>query len=350
MAKDNPFNIMFGKEPENYINTPMQISHIMDDFQSENPPTQVYTITGVRGSGKTVMMNVIKNLLEEENWITIRLIVNSEESLVKQFAAKLYEIPSMQNHFLHAKLDLSKFGIGISIEGGQPISSIETAIDRMLGVVKDKAKRVLVVIDEVSNTENMRAFASLFQAEVSEEKPLFLLMTGLPQNFYNLSSSPNMTFLKRAPKEVPEKLNYSSIKAIYKKIFDLSDEEAHEMYLLTKGYAYAFQLLGYLRWNSRETDIQSILPEYDQYLSDLVYQPIWEEVSRSQYEEKIIKFIVFSGENEIAKIKEELNIGDNDFNQCKQRLIRKGILEAGEYGKAILRLPRFEEYVRNLFV
>lgn len=39
---------------------------------------------------------------------------------------------------------------------------------------------------------------------------------------------------------------------------------------LTKGYPFAFQVLGYLTWNNGG-DYNGILGEYEQYLSEFVY-------------------------------------------------------------------------------
>ena len=55
----NPFSLTFGKEPVNAISRDMQIGEIVDGLTSSNPEFQVCMITGVRGSGKTVMMTEI---------------------------------------------------------------------------------------------------------------------------------------------------------------------------------------------------------------------------------------------------------------------------------------------------
>ena len=42
---------------------------------------------------------------------------------------------------------------------------------------------------------------------------------------------------------------------------------------LTKGYPFAFQVLGYLTWN-HNGDYLSVVDEYEQYLSEFVYDKI----------------------------------------------------------------------------
>ena len=70
----------------------------------------------------------------------------------------------------------------------------------MLGAAKKRNKRVLIAIDEASNTGNIKAFSHSYQAFIGEGLPVFLLMTALPENFSALSNAKNSTFLRRLPR------------------------------------------------------------------------------------------------------------------------------------------------------
>ena len=56
---NNPFTLSFGKKPLQYISRISQTNQILETFRSDVPSTQIFMITGVRGSGKTVMMTSI---------------------------------------------------------------------------------------------------------------------------------------------------------------------------------------------------------------------------------------------------------------------------------------------------
>ena len=84
-------------------------------------------------------------------------------------------------------------------------------------------------------------------------------MTGLYDNLYNLQNEKTLTFLYRAPKIILDPLNYTAIVSHYKKTFDIDNEKAERMAKLTKGYSFAFQVLGYLRWESKSGASYSIL-------------------------------------------------------------------------------------------
>ena len=61
----NPFTTTFSKTPEStYIHTNM-IDEILENFSYDNPSESVYKITGVRGSGKTVILAKVEEELKE---------------------------------------------------------------------------------------------------------------------------------------------------------------------------------------------------------------------------------------------------------------------------------------------
>lgn len=281
--KKNPFSLSFGKEPVSLINRNVQSYEIIDTFEDENPAYQVCMITGVRGSGKTVMLTEInKTFRAEEDWIVIDL--SPERDLLQSFAANLSNYPSLSEVFREAKINLSFLGLGVEIEGVSPITDLNVAVTRMLEKIKKKHKRVLVTIDEAVCNDTMKEFVSLFQIYMRQDLPVFLLMTGLYENIYELQNEKTLTFLYRAPKIELRPLNIGMIAEKYKSIFELTDEEATEMAKETRGYPFAFQVLGYLCFK-HNTGWHNVLPEFSQYLEEYVYEKIWSELSKSLFME-----------------------------------------------------------------
>ena len=80
--------------------------------------------------------------------------------------------------------------------------------------------------------------------------PVFLLMTGLYENINAIQDEKNLTFLYRAPKLEMKSLNIGAVAQKYADTFDIDSDNAVEMAKLTKGYPFAFQVLGYLTWNN----------------------------------------------------------------------------------------------------
>lgn len=340
---NNPFTLSFGKKPLQYVSRISQTNAITENFSAEIPSNQLYLITGVRGSGKTVMMaNIANEMRKREDWIVVEL--NATRDLLQSLAAKLYSLPEMNAHFVQAKFDFSLLGLGVSLENAAPVSDIESAIELMLAEIHNRNKRLLITVDEVTNCEYVRVFASSFQIFLRQEYPIFLLMTGLYDNIYNLQNEDSLTFLYRAPKMILEPLNYTAVRKQYMDIFGLDMEAAGEMTGLTKGYPFAFQVLGYLYWENRNRKtLEEILPEYDQYLEEYVYDKIWSELS--ELDRRILVEMSVSGETRVKRIREKLDMKSELFSVYRERLKRKGVLDTSKYGEVSFILPRFAEFV-----
>lgn len=305
---------------------------------------QIYMVTGVRGSGKTVMMTNIADILSKrDDWIVVEL--NATRDLLQSLASRLYAVPELHDCFLKAKLDFSAFGLGVTIENAAPVTDVEDMVAKMLDQLQKLGKRLLITIDEVVYSEQMKVFASAFQIFTRQEYPIFILMAGLYENIYELQNNKSLTFLYRTPKIILEPLNLTAVRQQYKNIFALEEEKAERMAALTRGYPFAFQVLGYLYWEHRDTrTLDEILPEYDQYLEEYVYSKIWSEMSEKDKE--ILQVLAVSGEIKVKNLREKLGLASEQFSVYRERLKRKGVIDTRQYGMASMALPRFEEFIK----
>ena len=79
----NPFTLSFGKKPLQYISRLTETNQILESFCAEIPSNQIYMITGVRGSGKTVMMTniaeafVMSSFFKDEKESVIKVVIPS---------------------------------------------------------------------------------------------------------------------------------------------------------------------------------------------------------------------------------------------------------------------------------
>lgn len=339
----NPFVIAFGQEPEIMIDRSVELNTIKSVFTSPRPTSQVYMITGVRGSGKTVVLTKIYNDFSKlKDWIVIDL--NPTSDLLEGLAAKLYDVPSLKKLFINAEINLSAFNIGLSLKNVAPIAHIETAIERVLKEIDKQHKKVLICIDEAVNNSYMKVFTSSFQMFTRHKLPLFLVMTGLYQNIDALQNEETLTFLYRAPKITLNSLSLSAIALTYKEVFNIDDKTSTELAKLTNGYAFAYQVLGYLCFDNKTTDIKKILPSYDQNLELYVYQKIWMELSDK---EKLVVSSIAKGNTKTKDIREYIDMDSNKFAVYRNRLSKRGIIDTSTYGHISFMLPRFKEIISN---
>lgn len=341
----NPYTLVFGREPAEIIARTVLEEEIMQAFQSDYPSQQVFMITGVRGIGKTVFMtNMSKKIKSLPNWTVVEL--NPERDLLNSLASKLSSNHSFAKLFQKASINLSFFGFGLEVKNTAPVTDIELAVGKMLESLKRKGQKILITIDEVSNSKNMRTFASTFQILLRQELPVYLLMTGLYENINELQNEKNLTFLYRAPKIELGPLNLGTIAHNYKVNFDLSEPAALQMAKLTKGYSFAFQVLGYLTWKNNG-DYQTIIPQYKQYLEEYVYEKLWSELSAT--DKRVAYGLASTQDGKIAQVRENISMSTNQFNPYRRRLIHKGIISGPSRGYIAFTLPLFREFVLEVY-
>lgn len=341
MKLNNPFTLTFGKEPVQLIRRNVQSEEVSNAFLNEPRTQQVFMITGIRGSGKTVFMTETSRFIsEQEDWIVLEL--NPEKDLLTNLAAKLASENELAHIFQAAAINLSFFGFGLTVNGVPPITDIEFALQKMLTSLKKKGKHLLVTIDEVTNTPQMRIFAAAFQIFVRQNLPICLLMTGLYENINALQNEESLTFLYRAPKIELGPLNIGTIAEDYRKVFDLDEKASLEMAKATKGYSFAFQVLGYFRWE-HPADQKIAWTKSREYLDEYAYSKIWMELSKK--DRMVLHAIAQTKQGKISEIREILGMTNNEFSPYRQRLIKKGIISGEERGYVRFLLPFFDQFV-----
>lgn len=341
----NPFSISFGTEPKELISREEQLSEIEESFLEDTPYSQAYIITGVRGTGKTISLTKVRKEFEKkEDWIALE--INSYGDSLSELASKLYDDPFLHKLFIQAEINLSALGIGASIKNAPPVTHIRTALERMLKEVKKKNKKVLVCMDEVSSTDNIKLFTSTFQILIRYDLPIYLVMTGLPQNIDTLQNEETLTFLYRAPKIVLNKLNLLDIAISYEEALNISKEKARELSKLTNGYAFAYQVLGYLSFKNPDMEEERIVERFDSLLNERSYEKIWSELSGK--EKKICK-VMASGKTKIKDIREAAKLNSGEMSTYRRRLNVKGLVDVSSYGSMSFILPRFSEIISEWY-
>lgn len=280
----NPFTTTFRKAPENTYIATQKTNEILDNFSYDHPSESVYKITGVRGSGKTVILAKIEEELrsewnKEKGWIVLDL--NPARDMLGQIAAMLHKEGYGKDDTKNRSLNISATvlgtggGVGYSSEKEDPFFDIGVEIEIMIQQAQENGKKILIGIDEVSKTSEMVMFASEYGRWLRANYPVYLVCTGLYENIQEVSNVKNLTFFRRATTIKTEPLNAVRMSEMYRNRLNIAIDEAREMAKCTKGYAYAFQKLGalYFKKQSNET-LEDIIPELKSELFAYSYEKI----------------------------------------------------------------------------
>ena len=89
MYEKNPFTLMYGIPSLSIISRDEQINKIITSF-TFNENDYMYLITGIRGTGKTVLLRRLYDIFsKDDNWITIDL--NPQGQIITSLANRLYQ-------------------------------------------------------------------------------------------------------------------------------------------------------------------------------------------------------------------------------------------------------------------
>ncbi len=339
----NPFSISFGTKPLNYVERINEKNQIISDISDDFPSSHAYIITGSRGSGKTVFMTSIANeLSKKDDWLVID--PGPKNNLLENVASELYENGKSKFHFIKTEFSFSFKGLTFSLQGEKPVSTVNTLLKKMLEILKNKNIKVFITIDEVDNSTDMKYFIQEFQSLIRQNYQIRLLMTGLYENVSKLQNDKTLTFLYRARKINLSPLYLGSISSQYKEYLKCDEETSIKLSKITKGYAFAFQLLGYILYKDNKKDIDDeSLNLFDQYLAEYVYDKIFFDLTMN--EQKILKAIDSNEPIDIKSVKNKIKMNDSNFNVYKTKLVKLDILAQPAYGMIIFTLPRFKEFL-----
>lgn len=347
MLENNPFTLSFGKEPKEYIKRVSVINEIINDFEKENSTSNIYVISGVRGSGKTVLLSTLYKYFDKsQDFIAADL--NTRSNMLEDLAAIITDKTPLKFKSIKAELSFSFLGTTITFKGKQQVSSISQLLENQLNVLKKHHKKLVVTIDDVDTEDQMKLFAKEFQSLFRKDLPIYLIVTGLFSTIDTLERQEGLTFLQRSQKRYLSPLNIRYIAASYKAIFNVSEEESIKLAELTKGYAFAYQTLGYLLYESNDYKIsEKLLRDYDYYLEEYVYRRVYNDIPEK--EKAILKAIAIHGYSTNKQLVDNHIISNQEIYRYKEKLSKRGICDISTRGEIKIVLPRFTEFIKYNF-
>lgn len=341
---NNPFSLTYGKTPKSIVERLSDASSVINDFTMDESPNMSYIITGLRGTGKTVLLRSLYRFFENlDDWFVVD--INPQAEILSSFSAKLFEAEHKHKLALDWSLSFNMPYVSLVIsKNKEVISDQEIVAEKLIAEAKKKNKKILITIDEVSKTKSFKVFVNFYQAIIDKGYPIFLLMTGIRDNIDQLISDSAMTFLSRTPKIELGPLSMLAISRKYQETLNVDEKLATDLAKLTGGYAFAYQVLGYILFGSDNIKInQDLYKEYDDKLAESGYNTFWKELTAN--EKQLCIAIANSKDGSVDKIQQRSEMKISNFNNYRARLIRKEIVSPNGYGKLVFTLPRFKEYV-----
>ena len=351
----DPFTRTPGIAGEAYIDNKIA-DEIISNFTSDISSKYVYKITGIRGSGKSVEYSkIIRTLKENKKWLVYPLSAAGDviKTLISKLSmesfidskSKVTEINSTVSAGGNLGITSGKgeFNIGKKIAENEHYYSDEAVLTKMIAEANKKKYKVLIGIDDISKTPEVVKLLSIIGSMILEGMEVYLIVTGLTENIEEFSSEKNLTFFKRADSTEIKALNKYDITAMYQKLLKIDAIEARKMEEETKGYAYAYQVLGSLYFHKKSNEsIDDLIPEYERIIFRDSYDLIWKSLSKG--EKEVVRCICRTKDGKAEDIK-NLMKNKSSYPVYRNRLLNKHIVDNEERGYMRLRLPHFDRFI-----
>ncbi len=354
----NPFTHTPGKVGDANINTSLE-EKVYENFMYPQPSESVYKITGIRGSGKTVIFgNILRHYksaeMKADGWLVYD--VSSARDQISTLISYLLLEPEVKKALLAEKANLSISIPFVGINAGVDTKTDyddEVRLEQLIGILVKAKKKIIIGVDDVAKTDAMTEFCSVYaklirntlEDEIAAPWPVYLICSGVYQNFYELGEVPNLTFFKRAAELKTEPFPMPAMAIKYEDVAQMDEDTAISYAKMTKGFAYAYQVFGSAYFEHKDKGEEYVLKQAKSELFAQCYEKIWKELPDGERE--ILK-IVSTGPKKRKEVIEELN-GKGSYQVNSTALKKMGLLadSSESYGVAEITLPFYGEYIQR---
>ncbi len=349
----NPFKPTAGKTPPVIVGREDVIDEFVEGLDNgAGAPGRLMRISGVRGTGKTVLLEEVARIAAERGWLTLK------EVATKGLCQRILEELAPRTEISHAKLEPALAGVSI---GSLDIDHIgPTLKDAMETAIGKNGNGLLITLDEVQDAvlDEVRTLAVTIQQVIGDDCDIAFVFAGLPSMVESIINGKTLTFLRRAlPFDLKAvgigEVSYSFEETVEASGMEVDSAVADKLAAATFGYPFMIQLVGYYAWQYAKRAHKVIVDEEEaergistarERFDAMVIEPALQRVPESG----ITYLLAMASLGEICSsgdIAESLGKTSQQLSAIRSRLLRDSIIEAPAYGKVSFAIPYMRKYL-----
>ena len=384
MFKVNPYRPGAGLMPIYLAGRDEDIQNVeqMFDALTMNIPTQSIIFSGLRGVGKTVLINKLQKIAEDKDIFCKHIEVEERNDFIAQIAtcsqAFLRKVSTKEKfkHLIQKPLDAIKAlvisfdpndnAFSLSLQEKELYKSINltqslTEVFVTIGETAYKTETpICFFVDEIQymRSEELGSLIAALHRTNQLGYPVMIIGAGLPKIYKMLSDEKSYSERLFLYKEIGSLTDEQSKKAIEipanKVGITYSDKAIEKIITLTKGYPFFIQQMCQIVFkntNEKEiniSDIEEGINEFFETLDIGFFKVRYERCADS--DKKFVFAMVKCGELPctISNIAKNLHKNVNQISTTRAQLISKGIIFPIRYKELDFTVPEFSGYIRRL--
>lgn len=350
----NPFKPTAGKNPPALIGRDYVIEEFLEGIENgPGAPSRLMRISGIRGMGKTVMLNEIGARARELGWEVI------DETASEGFCERILAAAAPHGRVGRLTAAPSVLGVSLgSVEVDRMSLSLREALD---GAIKRNGHGLLITLDEVQDAsiEEVRALAVAIQHEIREDADIAFVFAGLPSMVENVVNGKTLTFLRRA---VPVELNpvgFAEVADSFVEIMGsagvkLPRDLAMDLSVYSQGYPFMIQLAGYHVWQAAK---RLGKPEVDAGIVEKGFSAARERFDATVIEPALqrlpgrcIAYLLAMAQDngaasETGEVAARMGKSSSQVSPYRARLLDEDVIEAPGWGTVCFAIPYMADYL-----
>jgi hypothetical protein len=343
-----------------------------------------FLLTGLRGVGKTVLLNEINHLARQLDYQRIFVEAHENKSLVAliapQLRSLLYALDRMEgakekvrrglavlrSFVSNVKLTYDDIPIGIDIEpekGTADSGDLETDLPELFVIVGEAADSrnacVVILIDELQyfSGKELSSLIMAMHKMQQEGLPIVLIGAGLPMLPRLAGESKSYAERLFDFPEIGPLSEKDSALAISDPIEEegesITSEAVAEIVRITQGYPYFLQEWGYQIWNlAKESPIDLDTVEK---ASSTTIKRLDKNFFRVRFdrltngEKGLLRAMaeLGTGPYKVGDVAEIMNLKVASLSPRRAKLINKGMVYSPQHGDIDFTVPLFDDFMRR---
>lgn len=383
----NPFSPGAGSPPPELAGREsiLEQAHVLFGRVRAKRPEKSLLLTGLRGVGKTVLLNEIERIAQAEGFRTILVEAHEGKPLAVLLAPHmrrlLFDLDPLKGagdkvrrglrvlrSFIGAiKVKVGDLDFGLDIEpepGSADSGDLEVDLPNLFVAVAEAAQErgaaIAILIDEIQYFSSAELSALIMAMHKMQQRQLPLVLVGaglpiLPGLAGESKSYAERLFGFPSVGPLPEADAAKALQdPMYAEGVAFEPAALSEIFRLTQGYPYFLQEWGYQAWNHAAASPIGVKVIGE--TSDLVSSRLDENFFRVRFDRLTPREKTYlramaelgAGSYRTGDIADTLGVKINTLGPVRASLIRKGMVYSPSHGDMAFTVPLFDGFMRRV--
>ncbi len=386
----NPYAPGAGQRPPELAGRDREIKQfeVVLERVARGRPERSMVLTGLRGVGKTVLLNTFRSMAIQRLWGTGKIEARPDQSVRRPLASALHmavrelaprhRAPDRIDYFLGILKSFAlrdpkapkgssvttQFGIDVpAVRGRADSGDLEVDLTELFSeaasVAADLGVGIALFVDEMQDVPapDVSALCAACHELSQIGGPLIVVGAGLPHLPSVLSASKSYSErlfrYARIDRLDREAADLALIAPAEREEVSFNGDALDALYKAADGYPYFVQAYGKVTWDIAAgspisaADVAVAAPEAEEELAVGFFGSRYERATPAEREYMRAMAVISDDPVPTSEVADQLGRKPSSLSPARDGLIKKGLIYSGERGLIAFTVPHFGKYLRS---